>query len=649
MSPSAAELDRIHNIILVVYFVVFLFTRANQIRYFATVMADTMVPQTPPKKLFKPSSKITTPTRSKPSPQSAQPAQPAQQSQTFSSQKTPKDALQSAASDEPTLDSVAKSTNLAPLTDVSATPDKLSEHAGSDTTGETPVGLVDNYVLTPTDTRSRSTDTRSPTPRDVSQSVKRSSSFKDKIAQARESAKRATDGLTKSISDKPVEALQTAADSLSADADADNPPYDLKSPADLAKYFKDQGTPEMSNFVTSLVGNQSSDSSENTPRATKSPAGETQVPDNQADEATSNRQNKSPETSEEVPTNGKLEPAPANLSKTADGTFRDTEGIQSTAQSTSNMGEPDVSSISQAAQPAIPSVTSNAEQPSGRSQQDNQDTDAYVVDNMGRPAHVERSIEIPFQRPQKQVNGSRQPEKQGADLGDFEDLPSVEHLPSTDDLPKIPEYESPDPPEEILDPSVHSTTSSSITPIPKIPKIAHIDSSPPVNLLRLAQGLAGHAIDDVGNIVDELGEVLGYATGDLPAMVGKKVSDNGEIYGDGGEIVGYVSDNFVDPPSPTEIPGDVLGGLRVDHKGNILDSEGKIIGKFHQPPDKKNSPKSSSKAGREEKSKDEQKPKVNAQTGGSPSDLFLDVKSTTDGIQLTIRIPTTFSRPSPES
>ncbi|KAI1276980.1 hypothetical protein F5Y07DRAFT_388799 [Xylaria sp. FL0933] len=608
-------------------------------------MADTLTPQTPPRKLFKPSSKITTPTRSKPTPQ---PAQSAQQPQTASSQKIPKDA-QSVASDEPILDSVAKSTNLAPLTDLSSTSDKLSEHAGSDTTGETPVGLIDNDVLTPTDTASRSTDTRSPTSRDVSQNVKRSSSFKDKIAQARESAKGTADGIAKTMSDNPTGALQNAAEKLSDEAD--NLPGGLKSPADIAKYFKDQGIPEMGDFVTSLVGNQSSDSSENTPRATKSPAGEAQGPneeDNQDDRATSKQQNKSPEASEEAPANGKLEPEPANLSKTADGTFRDTEDTKPAAQPANKMGEPDVSSISEDAHPAVPNAASNTKQSSKRPQHDDQDKDAHVMDNMGRPTHVERSIEIPFQRPQKQVNGSQQHEKQRNDLGDFEDLPSVDNLPSTDDLPTIPEDESPDPPEEILDPSVHSTTSSSITPIPKIPKIAHIDSSPPANLQRLAQGLAGHAVDDVGNIVDESGEVLGHATGDLPAMVGKKVSDDGEIYGDGGEIVGYVSDNFVSPPSPTEIPGDVLGGLKVDHKGNILDSEGKIIGKFHQPPEKMSSRKSS-KAEEEEKPREDQKPKVNAQTGGSPSDLFLDVKSTTDGIQLTIRIPTTFSRPSPES
>lgn len=641
MSTSATELDRVHNIALVICLAIFVFTRANQIRHFAAVMADTFAPQTPPKKLFKPSSKTKTPTRSKPSPQSTQ-----QQQQPL------KDAPRSVASHEPAPDPVAKSTNLMPRTDASAASDKLSEHAGSDTTGDTSAGLVGNDILTPTDTASRSTDARSPLSRDVSQNVKRSPSFKDKIARARKPAKEPPESLAKSITDKPTEALETSASTLLAEAE--NSTCNLKSSTDIAKYFKDQGNPEMSDFVTSLIGHQSPGSSENTPRASKSPAVETQSPNNQANQVTSDQKNKQPDDFEEPATGDKLAAEPANVSKMADGKSRDTEGGESIARSTYKMGEPTATRISQTAQPAIRSAPSDTRRPSARPQLDDQEMDAHIVDNMGSPAHVQRSIEIPFRRPEKKVNGSQQPERQRTetappDLEDFEDLPGIENLPSTHDLPDIPEDDSADPPEEFLDPSVHSTRSTSITPIPKIPKIPHIDSPPPTDLLRLAQGLAGHAIDDVGNVVDESGEVLGHATGDLPAMVGKKISDNGEVYGDGGEIVGYVSDNFVHPPSPIEIPGDVLGGLRVDHKGNILDSDGKIIGKFHQPLEKtSSSSKFPPKTEPEEKPKEGQTPKVNAQTGGSPSDLFLDVKSTTDGIQLIIRIPTTFSRPSPE-
>ncbi|KAG4220701.1 hypothetical protein PC116_g30820 [Phytophthora cactorum] len=174
--------------------------------------------------------------------------------------------------------------------------------------------------------------------------------------------------------------------------------------------------------------------------------------------------------------------------------------------------------------------------------------------------------------------------------------------------------------------------------------------APPPDLFSLAHGLDGGVVDDVGNIVDESGTVLGHATGDLPAMVGRKVADNGEIYGESGEVIGYVSENFTSPPPPVDIPENVLGGLKVDHNGNILDTNGNIIGRFNEKAGENGNlapfmKRSKSSESRTDNGKpDEKKPKVNAHTGGSPSDIFLDVKSTTDGIQLTIRIPTTFGR-----
>ncbi|KAI1743013.1 hypothetical protein F4680DRAFT_390331 [Xylaria scruposa] len=632
MNVSATNIDRIYNIILSIYLAIFIISRANQIQYFAKVMADALAPQTPPKKLFKPSSKTKTPTRPRASSQLTQ--------QTSSAQRTANNAPRSVVSEpsgpsnESFADSVTKSTNLAPLTNVSATSDELAETVGSDTTG-----LVDNYILTPADTASRGTGTHSPFSRDASQSAAGSSpSFKDKISRAKEGK---FTGDSKGMASDLLAEMDSAAENLN-------------SPTDIAQYFKDQGFPEMSSFVTSLAGG-SHDSGENTPRAAKPSVDGAQSPSNRANQVTNGQKNERlGRASSQQQLQDRTNPTPpeaADISKTADGTYRDTKDNESIAKPTNKMGEPNVSNISQTAHPIVPSATSDTtKRANGPPQTDHQDGDAHVIDNMGRPAHVERSIEIPFQRPGKKSSSPSEYEKRrrdSNDLGDFEDLPSVENLPSTDDLPEISEDDSQDPPEEVLDPSVHATSSSSITPIPKIPKIPHIDSSPPADLGRLAQGLAGHIVDDVGNIVDESGEVLGHATGDLPAMVGKKVSDDGEIYGDGGEIVGYVLQNFVNPPSPTEIPGDLLGRLRVDHQGNILDSDGKIIGKFHEPP--KPSAKPSSKAETGEKSKEEQKPKVNANTGGSPSDLFLDVKSTTDGIQLTIRIPTTFSRQPSES
>ncbi|KAI3324455.1 hypothetical protein HD806DRAFT_522233 [Xylariaceae sp. AK1471] len=587
-------------------------------------MTDTLAPQTTPKKLFKPSSKTKTPTPIKRMRTNSQPTQ-----QTDSAQRTANDA---------------RSTSFKGF----------------------------------------------------------SSSFKDKISRAKESAKEPVEGLSNSITSKPKEALESPASSLPAKED--NPTDMLKSPSDIAEFFSDQGHPEMSNFVKTLLGNYPPGSSETTPKVARSPVDDTQDSKKQANQDTNGQKNNTQNSLKELPTDDNLvtepnemtkkavaeglsnatdkaddggktsevtnsaqkptlqqgsqdsttpsPPEPADVSKTADGTFRETKDRGATATPTNKMGEPDVSKISQTAQPAVPNSVADAkkQQAPGTAQPNNRDGDTQVADNMGRPAHVERRIEIPLQRPEKTERPRIDSFADG--LGDFEDLPGTENLPSTDDLPDIPDDESQDPPEEILDPSVHST-STSITPIPKIPKIDPIDFTRPVDLSRRAKGLAGHIVDDVGNIVDASGKVLGHAKGDLPAMVGKKVSDNGEVYDDGGEIIGHVSENFINPPSPTEIPSDVLGGLKVDHEGNILDSSGNIIGKFHQKPGPDGSlppfmQSASPKAESREKPKEEHKPKVNAHTGGSPSDLFLDVKSTTDGIQLTIRIPTTFSRPPPQ-
>lgn len=625
------DIDFIHHTLLGIYIVIFVLSREKQIRSIVAAMADALPPQTPPKKLFKPSSKTRTPTRVRPSPQSSQPID--------SSQKLARSAPRSITSEstgplhETPADNIVKSTRLAPLTSMPTASDRPAESADSNGTGETPAGLVEDNVLTPAETASRSTGPRSPLSRHASQHVQRSPpSFRETMTRGTQPAKEPTDELAKNINGRPPEALETATSSLFAEVDNINNSFN--SPTDIARYFREQGNTEMSNFVASLAGQQSLSPNDGTSTAAMSPGSGTPSP--------AQRNNL---------------PGPAQVSKAADGTFRDTPGAESTAQPTSKIGEPNVSNISQAAKPAVlGAVSGNKQQPPPRN--DDKRGDAHIADNMGRPVQVQRSIDIPLQRSGKAPNGSPNPERQrreSQDLGDFEDLPGTEKLPSTGNLPDISEIDSQDPPEEILDPSVHATSSTSITPIPKIGKISPIDFSRPADLERLAKGLAGRVIDDIGNIVgDTEDEVLGHATGDLPAMVGKKVSESGEVYDDDGEVIGYVSENFTNPPSPTEIPTDFLGRLRVDHKGNILDSDGNIIGRFHQPPAKKGTkPKSSGKpaapkTGNEDGSKEGQKPKVNAQTGGgSPSDLFLDVKSTTDGIQLTIRIPTTFSQPPP--
>lgn len=208
--------------------------------------------------------------------------------------------------------------------------------------------------------------------------------------------------------------------------------------------------------------------------------------------------------------------------------------------------------------------------------------------------------------------------------------------------------------------------------------------------------LVGRKIDEFGDIIDEDGAVLGRVEGDLPSMIGRSISNaRGDVLGDNRELLGYVAEvetaGEEHPPqeqaptwSLTEVmqamaaAGKGPGGLRVDPFGNILDGEGNVVGSFHdnvsgfgkknspakggntpvsQPNENKSRPrapktkpspqKGEARANTEPSSQPEQR--ENAQSHRkedpkeSPSDIFLDVKSTTEGIQLTIRIPTVFN------
>lgn len=275
------------------------------------------------------------------------------------------------------------------------------------------------------------------------------------------------------------------------------------------------------------------------------------------------------------------------------------------------------------------------------------------ADNMGKPAHINRRIDIPLPRPERPSSSS----KSGLNMPEVDNLRSTEGLANVNDLD--------DPPEEFLDPSVHSPQqpSANISPIPKISKVSPIDSQPPLDLARLANGLVGHSVDDVGNIVDDSGKVLGHATGDLPSMIGKKVAENGEVYGDSGELIGYVTENFTGHPPPAAVETNkssaskdtpLPGGLRVDLNGNILDASGNIIGKMHSKPaqpnnavapyngKEENAPETETNG--EQAQPEGEKPRAKFDEGGIPADIFLDVKSTPDGIQVTIRIPTIFKQ-----
>ncbi|KAL2129670.1 hypothetical protein VTI74DRAFT_7449 [Chaetomium olivicolor] len=208
-------------------------------------------------------------------------------------------------------------------------------------------------------------------------------------------------------------------------------------------------------------------------------------------------------------------------------------------------------------------------------------------------------------------------------------------------------------------------------------------------------------------------------------MVGRTVSNaRGDILGDEGELLGYVagvewprgmrpqpgqsrqgqsplSPHHAAPRSLFDLMGRATSSLMVDHQGNILDAEGKVVGRFHdnnnplhrkekeerearearearermergekpeeekrasppptqdrEQPQQETSPPGGSSAtsgageGQPRPRRTEEERRANAEAwrkenpNESPSDIFLDVKSTREGIQLTIRIPTVFN------
>ena len=187
-----------------------------------------------------------------------------------------------------------------------------------------------------------------------------------------------------------------------------------------------------------------------------------------------------------------------------------------------------------------------------------------------------------------------------------------------------------------------------VTPIPKITSSSA--SSPdghqsPASLL--AEGLVGKYVDEFGNILEWNGTVLGRAEGDLPSMVGRPVSETGEILDADGEVAGHVSENYARPPPLEELEG----GLRVDSAGNIYSQDGEVIGKLNEKPstkEKKKEEEGRSSSGHggasgSHKCSSCNAPKPSA-AAPSPSEIYLDVKSTFDGIQLIIKIPTVFNR-----
>lgn len=210
-------------------------------------------------------------------------------------------------------------------------------------------------------------------------------------------------------------------------------------------------------------------------------------------------------------------------------------------------------------------------------------------------------------------------------------IPSLSSIASPRDKPSSPPPSAPPPPEGI-----------SSYGRPTLPRF-------------LTARLVGKPIDEYGDVC-EGDDVLGRVAGDLPDMVGRTISnENGDVLGDDGELLGYVEHVTTDAERRSmqearrrreaaaaaqpldEFTGGGSSVFRVDAEGNILDGQGNVVGKMHDKKDDKNEKGQKAVPG---------PPPVNAEShrkeGESPSDIFLDVKSTTEGIQLTIRIPTVF-------
>ncbi|KAG9253690.1 uncharacterized protein F5Z01DRAFT_656447 [Emericellopsis atlantica] len=156
----------------------------------------------------------------------------------------------------------------------------------------------------------------------------------------------------------------------------------------------------------------------------------------------------------------------------------------------------------------------------------------------------------------------------------------------------------------------------------------------------LAEGLEGKYVDEFGNVLDWDGTVKGRVEGDLPSMVGRPVSANGDVLAEG-QVVGHVSENHDQPPLK-----ELDGGLRVDDMGNIYSADGGIIGKLNEPPKKADEPQEQEQEKQPEA--DKKKPcgcsAPQPASAPRPSEIYLDVKSTFDGIQIILKIPTIFNQ-----
>lgn len=268
--------------------------------------------------------------------------------------------------------------------------------------------------------------------------------------------------------------------------------------------------------------------------------------------------------------------------------------------------------------------------------------------------------------------------------------------------PKSPAYVAPIPRIGIISPKVSPGIQISATDRPELPSSVGtlligklIDEDGDVIDEETGQVLA-HAAGDLPSMV---GRRVSNAQGDI-------LSDDGELLGYVADIE-WPKDrppSTAPPRSLFDVMGRATSSLMVDQAGNILDASGNVVGTFHdnnnplhrkekeekdareglqQEPREQSGKQPEEEDARQQRSsvpiptptspqqtEEQAKARSESTTGGksqtrprrteeesrqnaeawrkenpneSPSDIFLDVKSTREGIQLTIRIPTVFN------
>ncbi|EGU73576.1 hypothetical protein FOXB_15914, partial [Fusarium oxysporum f. sp. conglutinans Fo5176] len=91
-------------------------------------------------------------------------------------------------------------------------------------------------------------------------------------------------------------------------------------------------------------------------------------------------------------------------------------------------------------------------------------------------------------------------------------------------------------------------------------------------------GLKNCIVSKDGKVVNQAGENVGrLVIGDAKALVGRAVDDDGEIVDSNGNVIGK-AERWEEPEK--EEKHNPLAGLKVNREGNVVDADGNIIGKL---------------------------------------------------------------------